>query len=58
MNLRCGPLELIIWTESTGVSSPEQGKAGTFNNGLGSDLLFASCTSVTPVYFGRYIFSY
>ena len=51
MNLRYAPLELIIWTEITGLSSPEQWKAGIFNSGLSSDLLFASCTSVASVDF-------
>lgn len=58
MNLSYAPLELSIWTESTGLSSPEQWKAGISNSGLSSDLLFAACTSVASVDFGRYITSY
>lgn len=58
MNLRYAPLELIIWTESTGLSSPEQWKAGIFDNELCSDLLFASCASVASADLGRCVTSY
>lgn len=58
MNLRYAPLELVLWTESTGLSSPEEWKAGVSNNGLCSDLLFGSCASVASADFGRCVTSY